>query len=40
MIWSMAQADSVVPKSCPPSSAVKIVGQVMALPGEVGAVTG
>jgi len=32
MIWSIAQEDSVVPRSCPASSAVKIVGQDVSLP--------
>jgi len=40
MIWSMAQADSVVPRSCRESSVVKIVGQVIASPADGGAVTG
>jgi len=40
MIWSIAHPDSMAPRSCPESSDVKIVGQVIALPADVPAVIG
>jgi len=38
MIWSIAHPDSVAPRWCPDSSAVKIVGQVMPPPDASAAI--